>query len=571
MNLYNFFFLKMSHRFIIEIPQDQYSIINQIGSGTFSDIFSATHIKTNTNVALKISLKTNSKEYDKMLEEEVEINKTLHHPFICKFFTEFETEHLSVIVMELVDGVTALDYVNQSHGLPISEVANFFTQLLIAIEYLHDEVHIAHRDLKLENIMIDNSGHIRLIDFGFSTNKSVMSTICGSIPYCAPEVLSGQMYTKESDIWSMGVILYALYDGNLPFFHQNTNTLAALICNNDVKFKNGFDELLKDLLTKILTKDPQQRIKIDDIKLHPFLANERLLQIDYKQLFSPTYNQIHSSRTVQNIKLTKPSSIKLGSPDSNHTTSQIKKSGFFRLQSSSINFPAQMQEILHEKITLKTDDIDQAIENRKDFAHNLTKLIEYEFLNNLQGIPTANTMSCENLTLTGSSFSFTSSQISLQNTHLTLDHPGTSDHLSDLNHSRHFVLTNRFAGIKNHTAGHSLDQAHEKNHSRSASPQNENLKNTRDLDQLAAVPRYKKTPSNEHQIIHVQNLQHPTGSQQPNSTYQSHAINSLGLQQQYLILKSHRRHSTIRGLSPQALIISPNVARSRSNFSDELE
>lgn len=561
----------MSHRFIIEIPQDQYSIINQIGSGTFSDIFSATHIKTNTNVALKISLKTNSKEYDKMLEEEVEINKTLHHPFICKFFTEFETEHLSVIVMELVDGVTALDYVNQSHGLPISEVANFFTQLLIAIEYLHDEVHIAHRDLKLENIMIDNSGHIRLIDFGFSTNKSVMSTICGSIPYCAPEVLSGQMYTKESDIWSMGVILYALYDGNLPFFHQNTNTLAALICNNDVKFKNGFDELLKDLLTKILTKDPQQRIKIDDIKLHPFLANERLLQIDYKQLFSPTYNQIHSSRTAQNIKLTKPSSIKLGSPDSNHTTSQIKKSGFFRLQSSSINFPAQMQEILHEKITLKTDDIDQAIENRKDFAHNLTKLIEYEFLNNLQGIPTANTMSCENLTLTGSSFSFTSSQISLQNTHLTLDHPGTSDHLSDLNHSRHFVLTNRFAGIKNHTAGHSLDQAHEKNHSRSASPQNENLKNTRDLDQLAAVPRHKKTPSNEHQIIHVQNLQHPTGSQQPNSTYQSHAINSLGLQQQYLILKSHRRHSTIRGLSPQALIISPNVARSRSNFSDELE
>lgn len=561
----------MSHRFIIEIPQDQYSIINQIGSGTFSDIFSATHIKTNTNVALKISLKTNSKEYDKMLEEEVEINKTLHHPFICKFFTEFETEHLSVIVMELVDGVTALDYVNQSHGLPISEVANFFTQLLIAIEYLHDEVHIAHRDLKLENIMIDNSGHIRLIDFGFSTNKSVMSTICGSIPYCAPEVLSGQMYTKESDIWSMGVILYALYDGNLPFFHQNTNALAALICNNDVKFKNGFDELLKDLLTKILTKDPQQRIKIDDIKLHPFLANERLLQIDYKQLFSPTYNQIHSSRTAQNIKLTKPSSIKLGSPDSNYTTSQIKKSGFFRLQSSSINFPAQMQEILHEKITLKTDDIDQAIENRKDFAHNLTKLIEYEFLNNLQGIPTANTMSCENLTLTGSSFSFTSSQISLQNTHLTLDHPGTSDHLSDLNHSRHFVLTNRFAGIKNHTAGHSLDQAHEKNHSRSASPQNENLKNTRDLDQLAAVPRHKKTLSNEHQIIHVQNLQHPTGSQQPNSTYQSHAINSLGLQQQYLILKSHRRHSTIRGLSPQALIISPNVARSRSNFSDELE
>lgn len=538
----------MSHRFIIEIPCDQYSIIKQIGSGTFSDIFSATHIKTNTNVALKISLKTNAEEYDQMLGHEVEINKTLHHPFICKFFTEFETEHLNIIVMELVDGITTLDYVNQTHGLPISEVRDLFTQLLIAMEYLHDEAHITHRDLKLENIMIDDCGHIRLIDFGFSTKKSMMSTICGSIPYCAPEVLSGQLYTKESDVWSMGVILYALYDGNLPFFHSNNNTLAAIICNKDVVFKNDFDESLKDLLTKMLIKEPKQRIKIEDIKNHPFLSQERLLQIDYKQLFSPTQTQNHSSSTAQSIKLAKPSS-KLGS--SINATSQIRNSGFFRIQSNSINFPAQMPDILHEKITLQTNDIDLSIENRKDFAHNLTKLIEYELFSSIHSSSSAGVVSCENLSLINTPLSLSTNQLSLQasNLLLTANHPGTSDYLNELNHSHHFVLSNRFAGIK-HKAEHH-DQL------RSKSPQNKSSKSPNNSEQMAPEPRYKKQPQNQNQT---------TQRQYP--FYQTHTM-SLGMQQQHLILKSHKRHSSNKIVTSQTPFFSPVLNHPKNNLSDE--
>lgn len=443
----------MHFRFISEIPQDEYTLIDQVGSGTFSDIFSATHIKTNTNVALKISLKTNVEEYDKAIDQEVKINKSLHHPFICKFFTEFETEHLNIIVMELIDGMTTLDYVNQSHGLPLSEVSNLFSQLLIAIEYLHNEAHITHRDLKLENIMIDNCGHIRLIDFGFSSKNSLMSTLCGSIPYCAPEVLSGQLYTKASDIWSMGIILYSLFDGNLPFFHQNTNTLVSIICNREPKFPQNFDESLRDLLIKMLNKVPEQRIKIDDIKKHPFLSEEKLLQIDYKQLFTPTdtpRNVLQTSKTEQCIS---GPSLKISRPtkNSNCSSSQVRRSGFFRNTNSAFNLSEEAIEILQEKITLKTDDIDLSIENRKDFAHNLTKLIESAIYKHISHAETVGEGSSLSL-MAENQLSLSSSNIVISNNliNLTTNQPGTSDCLMALNpklNSHHFALTNHFAGL----------------------------------------------------------------------------------------------------------------------------
>ena len=433
----------MHANFINEIPPDKFTLIDQIGSGTFSDIFSATHIKTNTNVALKVSLKTNVEEYDKILDQEVKISQSLHHPFICKYFYEFETEHLNVIVMELVDGMTALDYVNQSHGIPLSEVKNIFTQLLIAIEYLHDEAHITHRDLKLENIMIDSCGHIRLIDFGFSTKNSMMSTLCGSIPYCAPELLSGQLYTKESDIWSMGIILYSLFDGNLPFFHSNTNTLVSMICNSDVKFPPNFDESLKDLVLKILDKNPVTRIKIEGIKQHPFISQEKLLLIDYKQLFSPidASQAKHTNKNSATIKF----NSKLG------VSSNVRKSGFFRNTSSTYFMLTDAQEIVHERITMRTDDIDVLIENRKDFPHNLTKLIESAFL-----MSTFAKENEGNISLYNNQMPQTSGHINSGhplNVNLSTQMAGTSDFVprSNANHNHHFVLTNHFAGMHSHS------------------------------------------------------------------------------------------------------------------------
>ena len=368
----------MTIQYVKEIPNDMFIGFNSIGTGSFSDIFSATHVKTNTEVALKISFITNSDEIN-LMDQEIKINKTLNHPFICKFFTEFDTPHLRILSMELIDGVSALEYVNKRSGLTIPEARQFFTQLLISIEYLHNEAHITHRDLKLENIMIDSHDHIRLIDFGFSSRNLMMSTFCGSIPYCAPEILSGQKYSKESDIWSMGIILYSLIHGILPFQSNNITNLIDMILHANATFPDDFDIDLRDLITRMLIRDPKKRITLDEIKNHPFLRNERIFQIDYKRLFSPSQNKIINSEpdSIYQLKLYKHyTNIKI---NVNTISPILRKEGSKSLYTSSVH---SRKKDLHEKVNLKTDDVNLSIESRKNYSESLNTLIQYAFIPN---------------------------------------------------------------------------------------------------------------------------------------------------------------------------------------------
>ena len=307
----------MTLQFLNEISNQTFSDFKQIGSGSYSTIFSATHVPTNSRVALKISLKNDDEEYMKLLYQELDIQKSLNHPFICRYFMNFETEHLIVIVLELIEGINLLDYVNKNKGLKPSEAQNIFSQLIIAVEYLHNECNISHRDLKLENVMLDLYGHIRLIDFGFSSQKQLMTTICGSVPYCAPEVLECQEYTHEADIWSLGIILYCLISGHLPFYHQNISKLACIICRNDPTYPSTFGPLARDLVSRLLIKDPSLRITIEEIKDHAFISNSSIFQINYKKLFSPRKasedDQINDDNkvvdTVQNAQIEEPNLI----------------------------------------------------------------------------------------------------------------------------------------------------------------------------------------------------------------------------------------------------------------------
>lgn len=369
----------MCLQYINEIPGDVFSDLKQIGSGSFSTIFSSIYKNINAKVALKVSVKIDGNHEDsQIIHQEIRVHRSLNHPLICKYYTNIETEHLNIIVMEFIEGYNLLECLNRNGSFPINDIKKIFSQILIVIEYLHDEQNITHRDLKLENIMIDNYGNIRLIDFGFSSPKRIMSTLCGSIPYCSPEVLRCDNYTKKADIWCLGVILYSLVYGKLPFYDKNMAKLANIIQNNEPEYKPISDALLLDLLQKLLMKDPCQRLSIDDIKNHFWLAHVRLLQINYKQLFSPEshhQNQFVRRKSVCNIKMSMSHPRIKNWPfiDSPQKTSLSVKNLQHNQNHSKF-------EDLQSMITMHYDNVDVLIEKRKDFSKNLNQLLESAFL-----------------------------------------------------------------------------------------------------------------------------------------------------------------------------------------------
>ncbi|EAY20266.1 CAMK family protein kinase [Trichomonas vaginalis G3] len=174
----------------------------------------------------------------------------------------------------LFDG-SLLSYANKNGPMKEEDAAVIFSELIIALRYLHDECNIAHRDIKAENILLDENHNIRLIDFGISRIHDIeteyMKTNCGSILYAAPEIISEKGYTKSVDIWSAGVLLYAIVVGHFPFEENNYKNLTHKIVYSNVEYPPCLSILLTDLLQKMLVKDPTQRITIKEILDHPWL------------------------------------------------------------------------------------------------------------------------------------------------------------------------------------------------------------------------------------------------------------------------------------------------------------
>lgn len=252
----------------------KYQIVDKIGRGSFASVYLAKHQKLQYPVAIKIIKKGNDDINDR---NSFDLFKSIMHPFICQDFDFIKTpQGNDCVIMEYIEGKTLLEYANLNAPLPEKEIQTIFGQLVIAIDFLHKH-QIIHRDLKCENIMIDKYKNIRLIDLSFSCNNHKNhSTLCGSPAYIAPEIISHQNYGNSVDIWSMGIILYALTYGKLPFENQNYSILFHLItsANPTFAYNDKISSNLVDLIQKILVKDPNQRISIDDIKKHPFFTSD---------------------------------------------------------------------------------------------------------------------------------------------------------------------------------------------------------------------------------------------------------------------------------------------------------
>jgi serine/threonine protein kinase len=256
-----------------------------VGTGSFGTVYLAKHKASGTRVAVKVieedRIATMS---DRMcLTREVAILQTLDHPFIGKVFSvDFERDQC-VIIQEFLPQGTLLEMLMRDGPMAETQIRYYFVQLVAAMDYLHNSKKVAHRDLKLENIMLDHFGNLQLIDFGlsraFSETENQFTTPCGSPPYLAPEIITEGSYTQAADVWSLGIVLYALATANLPFYDDNITTLCRQIISCEVHYPMSLGDDLADLLHRMLCRDPAERITIEQIKEHPFFPTEHYAAI----------------------------------------------------------------------------------------------------------------------------------------------------------------------------------------------------------------------------------------------------------------------------------------------------
>ncbi|OHS97300.1 CAMK family protein kinase [Tritrichomonas foetus] len=263
----------------------------EIGSGAFASVWRGHHKISNSVVAIKTITKASleTEVAKTRLVREIALLKSMDHPFISEFFSCIEDSDYYFVVMEYVENGNLLDYVNNNGRLSEDQARRYFGQLVSCLDYLHFVKKVAHRDLKCENILLDTHNNIKLIDFGlsnaFTDFQPQLKTACGSPAYAAPEMIKGNPYTHSADVWSAGILLYAVVAGNLPFDDENIQRLLQKIVYTEVFYPSYLSPQLVDLLKKMICKDPEARITIDKIKEHPWFSQTEYLSLLDEMIF----------------------------------------------------------------------------------------------------------------------------------------------------------------------------------------------------------------------------------------------------------------------------------------------
>jgi 5'-AMP-activated protein kinase, catalytic alpha subunit len=262
----------------------QFILGEKLGEGTFGVVRMGTHILTGEKVAVKIleKIKILGQDDKTRVEREIKILKCLRHNNIIQLYSVIQTVTTIYLIMEYASGKELFDYIVLRKKLPEPEACKFFQQIINGIEYLH-KLRIVHRDLKPENLLLDHKKDLKIADFGLSNMYSkgeLLKTACGSPCYAAPEMIASKKYQGVMvDIWSSGIILYAMICGYLPFEDPDNTVLYKKITDGKFTIPNYISDSAKDLLKKILTTDPSKRYNINMIKSHAWY-----------NLINPSYN-----------------------------------------------------------------------------------------------------------------------------------------------------------------------------------------------------------------------------------------------------------------------------------------
>lgn len=238
-------------------------------------------VSKNTIMSSRMSLRSLGDDAERILhsiEREIVIMKLIDHPNIMRLYDVWETSSELFLILEYVEGGELFDYLCNKGRLVPSEALGYFQQIITAIHYCH-RFNIAHRDLKPENLLLDKNKNIKVADFGMAAwqgKNDMLQTACGSPHYAAPEVIMGRAYNgSSSDIWSCGVILFALLAGRLPFDDEDLPTLLEKVKLGRYMMPPDIDSRAKNLISRMLEKDVNKRITIPEILSHPFYLSQK--------------------------------------------------------------------------------------------------------------------------------------------------------------------------------------------------------------------------------------------------------------------------------------------------------
>ncbi|VDK81657.1 unnamed protein product, partial [Onchocerca ochengi] len=253
----------------------RFEITKKLGSGTYGKVSLAYDHKTEREVAVKLIKKSaiENKQDLVRIRREIRIMSALKHPNIIQIFEVFENRDKIILVMEYASGGELYDYVSTFGSLPEPEARRIFRQITSAILYCHKHK-VAHRDLKLENILLDADNNAKIADFGLSnyfSDKTLLNTFCGSPLYASPEIINGTPYRgPEVDCWSLGILLYTLVYGSMPFDGRDFNRMVRQI-KRGAYFEPDTPSTASMLIRNMLRVNPERRADIDEIASHWWL------------------------------------------------------------------------------------------------------------------------------------------------------------------------------------------------------------------------------------------------------------------------------------------------------------
>jgi len=276
---------------------DDFTVLKTVGQGAYGKVFQVRCKRNNQIYAMKVLNKRfllNEKAVQNTKAERDVMIKA-KHPFIIDMYCAIQTPERVGFIMKFINGGQLFFHL-RNEVVFSEDKARFYTaELVLALEYLH--LHdIVHRDLKPENILLSYSGHVVLTDFGFAkidvNDQNKATTACGTHEYMSPEMIQEIEYGRETDWWSVGVLLFDMLNGSPPFQHSNLQKLHQLILTKSLKYPNYWHQNTINILKRLMERNSSKRIKIKEIKAHKFFSHlgwEKLEKQSIQPPFVPNF------------------------------------------------------------------------------------------------------------------------------------------------------------------------------------------------------------------------------------------------------------------------------------------